>query len=243
MKLSEFIMNSPVSIEILDIVEGSEMDSVLEYFHEMDGLFNPFYKGSELTKINNGSLRLEDASHEVKKVLRLCLDTHNSTLGYFDSVIEKYNNPAGLLKGYMIWEASQKLQKKGFKNFYIGMGTDIDIRGHKNIQKWKVGFGDPPRPMFLSNCGISTVAPSSQTDIIYNPIKKRIPNELISVTVVAPNVFDSDRFSTACFAMGLARGMEFLERMPNTEGFFVTRDGTEISTSGFDKFLNPTSNY
>lgn len=237
-------MGMSVAIEVLDpYTKSSDIDEILDYFHSMDELFSTYRKTSEISKINKKLLKLEDASPEVKKVLKLCQETKHETRGYFDISIEGIIDPSGLVKGYAINEGSKMLIKKGYKNFYVEIGGDIDIKGLKNGQKWKVGVKNPlrtfenARVIYLSNRGIATSGTYERGMHIYNPIKKKLANELGSATVIAENVYEADRFATAVYAMG-EKGIDFLEEKEDLEGYLITRDGREMITSGFSKYLS-----
>ncbi len=238
-------MGMSVAIEVLDTtVKSTDIDEVLDYFHSIDETFSTYKKTSEISRINKKLLKLEDASPEVKKVLKLCDETKLMTKGYFDISVEGIIDPSGLVKGYAISEGSKLLIKKGYKNFYVEIGGDIDIRGLKNGMKWKVGIRNPlktfenARVLYLSDRGIATSGTYERGMHIYNPIKKKLANELSSVTVVANNVYEADRFATAVYAMG-EKGIDFLEEKEDLEGYAITKDGKELVTSGFTAYLSP----
>lgn len=238
-------MGMSVAVEVLDEgVRSSDIDEVLEYLHKVDEMFSTYKKTSQITRINKKLLRVEDADPEVKKILKLCNDTKHITHGYFDISIEGVIDPSGLVKGYAINEGSKMLTKCGYKNFYVEIGGDIDVRGLKNGVKWKVGIRNPAdtslstNVLYLTNVGIATSGTYIRGMHIYNPVKKKLANELSSVTVVAGNVYEADRFATSAYAMG-EKGIDFLERMDGLEGYFITRDGRELVTSGFSRYLQP----
>lgn len=242
MKVTEGIMGMSVAVEVLDECDGSDVDEVLDYFHEVDEMFSTYKRTSEISKINRKELRIEDASPEVKKILRLCEETRSLTHGYFDIHVEGVLDPSGLVKGYAISEASKRLIKKGYKNFYIEIGGDIDIRGFKNGQKWKVGVRDPRDTttskgvLHLTNVGIATSGTYERGMHIYDPIKKKLANEVSSLTVIGPDVYEADRFATAAYAMG-KKGIDFLDTIEGVEGYMIARDGKEYLTEGFRNYL------
>lgn len=238
-------MGMSVAVEVLDPgVKSSDLNAVLDYFHEIDQTFSTYKKTSEISKINKKLLKIEDATPLVKKILKLSEETKHDTHGYFDIKIEGFIDPSGLVKGYAIFEGSKMLMKKGYKNFYIEIGGDIDIRGLKNGMKWKVGIKNPiktlenAKVLYLSDQGIATSGNYERGMHIYNPIKKKLANELASVTIVAQNAYEADRFATAVFAMG-EKGIDFLEEKKGIEGFLITRDGKELVTNGFFQYLLP----
>jgi thiamine biosynthesis lipoprotein len=54
--------------------------------------------------------------------------------------------------------------------------------------------------------------------------------------VIGPNVYEADRFATACYAMG-KKGISFLDSIEGLEGYMITRDGKELLTKEFRKYL------
>ena len=60
---------------------------------------------------------------------------------------------------------------------------------------------------------------------ILNP-KTGYPCEtsLISVTIIADHGVDGDGLSTACFALGLEKGMELINTLPDVQAVFITDD-------------------
>ena len=242
MKMTEGIMGMSVAVEVLDETDGNDIDEVLDYFHTIDNLFSTYKKTSEISKLNAKKIIKDDLSPEVKKILRLCEETKHETHGYFDIEVEGIIDPSGLVKGYAIWEASKMLSKKGYKNFYIEIGGDIDIRGRKNGMPWRVGVRNPldkldiSKVMKLTNCGVATSGTYERGMHIYDPIKKRLAPGVSSLTVIGPNIYEADRFATACYAMG-ENGIEFLEKKEGLEGLMITHDAKQLMTSGFNSFL------
>ncbi len=240
--MTEGIMGMSVAVEVLDEANGSDLDDVLDYFHKIDSVYSTYKKTSEISRLNAKQLTEEELSPDVKKVLRLCEETRQLTNGYFDIHVEGIIDPSGLVKGYAIWEASKMLSSKGYKNFYIEIGGDIDIRGNKNGLPWRVGVRNPlnksinTKVLKLTDCGVATSGTYERGMHIYDPIKKRLAPGIQSLTVIGPNVYEADRFATACYAMG-EKGIEFLEKREGLEGFMITKDGKTRMTSGFTNFL------
>jgi len=50
-----------------------------------------------------------------------------------------------------------------------------------------------------------------------------VDNELMSVTIIADSSIDADALSTAVFAMGLKRGMSFVEKLDNVDAIFYNQ--------------------
>ena len=58
---------------------------------------------------------------------------------------------------------------------------------------------------------------------------------IVSLTVVATDVLEADRFATAAFAMG-TDGILFIEEQPGLEGYMIAADGIATMTTGFRAF-------
>ncbi len=72
---------------------------------------------------------------------------------------------------------------------------------------------------------------------IRDPHAPEVPlTDVVSLTVVAADVYDADRFATAAFAMG-AEGIEFIDSLPGLEGYQIDRDGLATFTSGFQRLV------
>ena len=60
-------------------------------------------------------------------------------------------------------------------------------------------------------------------------------NDLVSVTILSDLSVDGDGLSTSCYALGLEKGMELIESLPDTEALFVTNDEELHYSSGFPR--------
>ncbi len=212
-------------------------NEVFDYFREIDERFSSYKKNSEVTKINDGRLRIKNASADVKLILKLAEKTKQATDGYFDIYRNGYMDPSGIVKGWAIYEASKILDKKGMKKYYINAGGDIQTKGGP----WTVGIRNPFKTnenvkiVYLNGEGIATSGTYEKGNHIYNP-KGIVNNTIVSITVIGKNVYEADRFATAAFAMG-AEGINFVEKQNGLEGYMIDVDGIGTMTSGFEKYV------
>ena len=56
---------------------------------------------------------------------------------------------------------------------------------------------------------------------------------LSGVTILSDSSTDGDALITSCFLLGLKKGMELIESLPDTEAMFITTDGQIYKTDGF----------
>ncbi|MEK7089207.1 MAG: FAD:protein FMN transferase [Patescibacteria group bacterium] len=72
MKQARFIMGMPITIEIVDATATQEdFEAVFSYFRSIDEQFSPYKATSEVTRINNGEIKENDYSKEMREVLVL----------------------------------------------------------------------------------------------------------------------------------------------------------------------------
>lgn len=237
-------MGMPVKINIVD-KKATEEDiaEIFSYFHFIDSKFSTYKNNSEITRINTGHINQANYSDDMKTVLKLSELTKSETYGYFDIQINDHIDPSGLVKGYAIWEAAKKLLGKGFENFFVEIGGDIQTQGHNEKgEKWKVGIRNPfntneiIKEVGLDHEGIATSGTYLRGDHIVNPKAQKPATEIASITVIGPNIYDADRFATAAFAMG-ERGIGFIDTLSGFEGYMITNKKQALFTRGFEKYV------
>jgi FAD:protein FMN transferase len=246
MKQTRFMMGMPITLEIIDPHATENIfDEVFAYFANIDEKFSTYKSTSEITAINNGGLALKDASEEMQLIFALSEETRQQTNGYFDikTPSGKYD-PSGLVKGWAIWNASQLLQKRGFENFYVDAGGDIQPHGKNAEGKlWAVGIKNPfnevenVRVVYVGTEGVATSGTYIRGLHIYNPRGAHEPvSGIVSLTVIGPNIYEADRFATAAFAMG-ADGINFIEGLDGFEGYIIDKDKVATMTTGWGKYI------
>jgi FAD:protein FMN transferase len=255
-KRTELIMGMPITVVIPDRerMDGPDprarfptldqaADGVFGYFRGVDERFSPFKPASETCRIDRGELRPEDASAEMREVLRLSEETRQLTDGYFDVWFQGRFNPSGLVKGWAISKAAELLDADGFLSYCIEAGGDIEVRGANDQgQPWAIGIRSPfntsqiIKTLSLQNRGIATSGTYIRGEHIYNPRTGAKANEIASLTVVGPNVYEADRFATAAFAMG-PLGAQFVAGLDDFDCYLVDRSGNATYTPGLARYL------
>lgn len=259
MKETRILMDMPVTVDVVDEnVTARDIDHIYNYFKYIDDKFSIFKPTSEISALNQGHLKVNDASADMKTVLALCEQTKQETGGYFDITHNGQLDPSGLVKGWAIFKATQILKDRGFHNFYVEAGGDIEVAGRNNDgQKWSVGIKNPfdqtqiVKVVELTNQGIATSGSYERGQHIYNPVDKFsqkfsseqserprnvLKDNVVSLTVVGPNIYEADRFATAAFAMG-KQGINFIENQPGLEGYMISKNGIATYTSNFSKYI------
>jgi len=242
---TRIIMGMPISIEIADAhVDQAAFDAAFTYFEYVDATFSPFKFDSELSKINRGTLALAQASADMQEIFALAEETKLQTGGYFDiRTPQGMWDPSGIVKGWAIENVSELLASRGFVHTYVDAGGDIRTRGlAEGVRPWKIGIQNPfnlqevVKHLFVTDAGVATSGTYIRGNHIYNPRANGKPaNEIVSLTVVGPTIYDADRFATAAFAMG-KEGIYFIESLDGYEGYAIDAAGVATMTSHFSTY-------
>lgn len=242
MKQTKILMGMPVTVEIVGCKNPKILSTVFSYFKYVDEKFSTYKRNSEISKINRNEVKKNEYSLDMKKVLKLCEDTKNKTNGFFNAYRNGFCDPSGVVKGWAILNASKIIKKKGFKNFYVEAGGDIQIGGKKGIRKWCIGIKNPfdqtkiVKKILLLDKGIATSGTYIRGQHIYNPKSDKKILDIVSLTVIGPNILEADRFATAAFAMG-GKGIYFIEKLKGFEAYIIDNKGMATYTSGFEKYV------
>ncbi|HEV2339764.1 MAG TPA: FAD:protein FMN transferase [Patescibacteria group bacterium] len=243
MRQTQLIMGMPITVDLVH-EKQSIFDEIFSFFRAVDRKFSPYKKGSEVSRINRNELLPNAYSKDMKTILSLAEQTKQQTNGYFDIWKNGVLDPSGLVKGWAVYRAAHILSKKRYEHFYINAGGDVQVSGcNEKGKQWTVGIQNPFLPgkivkvLILLNKGVATSGTYIRGQHIYNPhnIDKHI-TDIVSITVVGPNIYEADRFATAAFAMG-KNGIHFLERQKGLEGYMIDKKGIATYTSGFDSYV------
>lgn len=238
-------MGMPITLVVIDaFADGYLFNSVFDYFKYIDDKFSTYQENSEISRINNHEIGLDEASEDMKTVFDLAEQTRLATNGYFDIRHQGNCDPSGLVKGWAIYKATEILKRKGMENFYVDAGGDVQVIGkNQEGQNWRVGIRNPfdagqiVKVLSVSNCGVATSGTYIRGQHIYNPKNEGHPiTDVLSLTVIGPDIFEADRFATAAFAMGI-EGINFIERLPGFEGYMIDKDQHATFTIGFEEYV------
>jgi thiamine biosynthesis lipoprotein len=179
----------------------------------------------------------------MKAILALSEQTKKDTYGYFDIEHDGLYDPSGIVKGWAIQNAADRLKAGGFRNFYIDAGGDISVAGNKDGKLWRIGIRNPfnrsenVKVLALTDRGIATSGTAIRGQHVYDPYNPNMPLlDIVSITVIGPNIYEADRFATAAFAMG-KRGIQFIEKLAGFEGYMIDAHARATFTSGFERYV------
>lgn len=242
---TRILMGMPVTIAIVDTPPPGLIDRVFAYFAEIDRRFSPFRPDSEVRALDGAGSASAALSPDMREILALADYTRCQTGGYFD--IRRADgriDPSGIVKGWAVRNAAGQLAAAGVGNFFVDAGGDIQCAGRDPAgQEWRAGIRNPFNEAEIIKViaprgrGIATSGTYARGQHIYDPHRPGRPIEdVVSLTVIGPDVLEADRFATAAFAMG-RDGIRFIEACPQLEGYAVDRNAAATQTSGFGWFV------
>lgn len=173
----------------------------------------------------------------------------------------------GIAQGYTLDVLAEFLEKRKIRNYLVELGGEIRVNG-KNLEgrPWRIGIETPPdgnaagrdkgkfaapvtKMITFSGKAVSTSGNyrrffESGGKHYAHTIDPRsgypVQNQLISVTVVAPDCITADAWDNALMVLGIPASFEKLRKENNIEALFVYSDENgrqaDTCTAGFMKF-------
>ena len=152
----------------------------------------------------------------------------------------------GIGKGYAVDMATRVLKGNGINSALINFAGNIYAYGAPpGKDSWVIGLQHPRKSEgLLGSFEIRDKAVSTSGDYekfftidgeryshIIDPRTGNPVKGIVSVTIVAGNAIRADALSTGVFVLGLEKGMELIEKLPDVEGIIIYEDfGSRLST-------------
>jgi thiamine biosynthesis lipoprotein len=238
-------MGMPITVALVDeTATEADLDVVAYWFDEVNLRFSTYQPESEVSRFNAGLLQPDELSPELAEVIRLSEETRALTGGYFDIKRDQGIDPSGLVKGWAIQRAAAILRERGFVDFFVDAGGDVQANGcNQQGDPWRVGIRNPfdrtqiVKVLSISNRGVATSGTAMRGAHIIDPLRNApVETPLLSLTIVAPTIFDADRIATAAFAMGQA-GLAFTTKLQGFDAYGIDSRGISFRTPGFDRYV------
>ena len=249
----EEIWGTAIGLDVRDRLPAGVLDDVFTWFHRVDDLFSTWRDDTEISRLARGDLRLEDASIEVRDVLKLCAAVKTDSRGAFDIAFAADArveprpgfaglDPSGLVKGWALERAAEIVTAGGGRNFTINAGGDVLTRGQPAPRaKWRVGIQHPwsraAVAAVVEGCdlAVATSGRYERGEHIISPMTGTHPSGLMSVTVIGDDLALADAYATAAIVLG-RDGMEWIATIPGVEALGISDQQEVITTTGFDRF-------
>ncbi len=246
-------MGTVIGLDLRDPdLPQAAVDDALAWLTDVDARFSPYRPGSQVSRLARAEIELEDCPPDVRFVLTRCEALRLESDGYFDvrgPGLLGGLDPSGYVKGWAVEEAAFILEAAGARNYALNAGGDVILRGVPEAGRpWIVGIRHPleadqvaARLAFGSQPtggrqALATSGLYERAGHIVNPRTGKVPDELLSMTVVGPSLALADAYATAAFAMGRA-GLGWLASRPGYAGYAIDRDLRPSWNAGLEPFL------
>jgi FAD:protein FMN transferase len=242
---TRLMWDMPITVAISDPPSSSLIARVFAYFEYIDGKFSTFKPLSEISLINAGLLGVDEISFDMHTVLVLAEEIRQETDGYFNIARGGKIDPLGLVKGWALSNAADMLREASCDNFYVEAGGDLQAVGHNpENMPWRVGIRNPfnideiVKVLAICDQGVATSGTYIRGGHINNPVANQpADSEILSITVIASDVYEADCYATAAFAMG-RQGIAFIESLEGFEGYLIDSSQRATFTSGFERYVD-----
>lgn len=232
-----------VSSELFDLIEIS-----LEYSNITHGAFDitfasagQFYDYRTKKKPDE-----EQLAHALPAIdyHHVVLDTPGQTVQFTQPGVRI--DLGGIAKGYAVDRCITLLQSAGIKNALVSAGGDTRVIGKHWDHPWVIGIRDPRNHegivtrLPLENAAISTSGDYERYfeldgvryHHILNPGTGKSPHEIHSASIIGANATHTDALSTSVFVLGVNRGLELVNSLPDTEAIIIDANGKMHYSNG-----------
>jgi FAD:protein FMN transferase len=204
------IMGTTVSINVRDAFVGDDvLEQAMDALRDIDARFSTFRGHSEISRVDRGDLRLEDAHPDVRDVLAACDRLRAESGGAFNAWRDGHLDPSGYVKGWAAERAADLLRDAGAGNFALNLGGDVICSGERVPgQPWRVGIRHPDDPMSMllvlavQDRAVATSGLYERGDHITDARSGAVPGGWRSLTVIGPDLTTADAIATAALARG-----------------------------------------
>ena len=192
--------------------------------------------------------RLNDAA-EHTDITKMVIDEENCTVTLTDPQMKL--DVGAIAKGYATERIAISLEEKGIEGFVLNIGGNVRTIGTKpDGAPWVVGVENSDGEEYLAYLQLTgqSVVTSGSYQRYYTVNGKRYhhiihPNTLmpaegyVSVSVVCKDSGLGDALSTALFCLSKEKGLALVESMPDVEAMWVSEDGSQTVSSGWNAYI------
>jgi thiamine biosynthesis lipoprotein len=203
----------------------------------------------------------EDIQAAMEKVGsdKLILDPNQKTVQF--AVEGMKLDLGGIAKGYAIDKAIQAIQQVGALGAMVDVGGDIRVFGKppRNKRYWSIGLQDPQDTSdtilpgsYLLVLKVKDAAVTTSGDYrrfvtiqgqkhshIIDAATGQSARDMSSVTIITDTALKADALATAVTVLGLEKGLNLIETLPNTEAILISSapDYKILKSSAADKYI------
>jgi thiamine biosynthesis lipoprotein len=148
-------------------------------------------------------------------------------------------DPSALVKGWAVQRGAEMLEQDGLTDFCLNAGGDVVVRGGALPEReWRIGIQHPrdrdaiAAAIAVTDTAVATSGAYERGAHLLDPRTQATPEDVLSVTVVGPDLGSADAYSTAAFALGL-EGPRWTLGLDGYEAMTILADERVLRTPGF----------
>lgn len=226
------------------LLQDAALAAAGEVFHAMDERFSLYKPASELSRLNEGALRLAEASPQLRAAYELAADWRLRTDGAFtpdrpDGALDL----SGIVKALAMQDAGDAVRSSGLADWCLNAGGDVLCAGRPvEGADWTVGIVDPadrsalvtaaPLDPAAGRAAVATSGIAERGEHIWAAGAGAGARTFAQVSVVAADIVTADVLATAVVAGGQAMLDKAVSGW-DVEIFAVDRSGQLLATPLF----------
>jgi FAD:protein FMN transferase len=236
------VMGTVISLDVRDASDATvdaAFARLMDWLHYVDRRFSTYRDDSDISRIDRGELAVDDAGTDVQWVLDRCAALREETGGAFDERAGGRLDPSALVKGWAVQRGADMLSADALTDFSLNAGGDVVVRGDALPDRaWRVGIQHPleraavAAALTLTDTAIATSGAYERGNHLIDPRKGAPSSDVLSVTVIGPDLGLADAYSTAAFALGID-GPAWTLGLDGYEAMTILADGCVLCTPGF----------
>ncbi len=239
------VMGTGVTFQVHGTAPATARAAIAEalaWLRWVDLTFSTYRSDSQISRLDAGTLAVEECCEEVREVLGLCASALQASGGYFDAHAGGRLDPSGMVKGWAVECASALLAGAGLVNHLVECGGDVRMRGRPwPAAAWNVGIAHPRRAgaicavLELTDGAIATSGTYQRGLHVIDPHTGRAPRDVVSVTVIGASLTDVDARATAALAMG-SGAVDWLAGQTDVEAMVIDTAARAWRSHGFHRY-------
>ncbi|MCG6899972.1 MAG: FAD:protein FMN transferase [Gammaproteobacteria bacterium] len=213
-------------------------DGAFDITYASAGQYYDYRKGKKPT-----DLQLEEALPAIN-YRHVKIDPQRSTIEFLQDGVRI--DLGGIAKGYAVDRSMEILRLAGVENAIVSAGGDSRVIGKHLDRPWNVGIRNPrDRHSIVSMIPLENAAISTSGDYeryfeedgiryhhILNPGTGKSPHEVYSSSIIGSVATDTDALSTSVFVLGVQRGLQLINTLPDTEAVIIDNQGQMHYSAG-----------
>ncbi|MFR9778630.1 FAD:protein FMN transferase [Micromonospora sp. MS34] len=190
---------------------GEALRDAVAELRAIDLTYGPNRPDSLVSRLRRGEISPESYPPLADLVDR-CTAMRAATDGWFDAwAVPGGFDPGGLLGGWAVERAAARLRAAGVHDYAVLCGADLTVRGHAaHGGPWRVAVHHPtdarraPLVLEMTAGAVGTSGVTGRHGHVVDPHTGEPADQLVSATVVGPDLAVADAYATALYAAGPA---------------------------------------